>query len=87
MSFKIMCVCLITQLCPTVSDAMDYNPPGSSVHGYSPGKHTGVGCHAFLQGIFSTQGSNPAGYPILQADSLPSEPPEKLLIFYLLIQK
>ena len=26
----------------------------------SPGKNTGVGCHAFLQGIFSTQGWNPS---------------------------
>ena len=25
----------------------------------SPGKNTGMGCHALLQGIFSTQGSNP----------------------------
>ena len=25
----------------------------------SPGKNTGVGCHALLQGIFPTQGSNP----------------------------
>ena len=25
----------------------------------SPGKITGVGCHAFLQGIFWTQGLNP----------------------------
>ena len=25
----------------------------------SPGKNTGVGCHAFLQGIFLTQGLNP----------------------------
>ena len=25
----------------------------------SPGKNTGVGCHALLQGIFQTQGSNP----------------------------
>ena len=25
----------------------------------SPGKKTGVGCHAFLQGIFPTQGLNP----------------------------
>ena len=35
------------------------SPPGSSVHGDSPGKNTGVGCHAPLQGIFPTQGSNP----------------------------
>ena len=32
--------------------------PGSSVHGDSPGKNTGVGCHALLQGIFPTQRSN-----------------------------
>ena len=38
---------------------MDCTPPGSSVHGDSPGKNTGVGCHAFLQGMFPTQGSNP----------------------------
>ena len=31
----------------------------SSVYGDSPGKNTGVGCHALLQGIFPTQGSNP----------------------------
>ena len=34
-------------------------PPGSSDHGDSPGKNTGVGCHALFQGIFPTQGSNP----------------------------
>ena len=33
------------------------SPPSSSIHGDSPG--TGVGCHALLQGIFPTQGSNP----------------------------
>ena len=36
---------------------MDRNPPGSSVHGKSLGKNTGVGCHALLQGIFPTQES------------------------------
>ena len=36
-----------------------YSPPGSSVHGDSPGKNIGVGCHALLQGIFPTHGSNP----------------------------
>ena len=29
--------------------------PGSSVHGDSPGKNTGVGCQALLQGIFPSQ--------------------------------
>ena len=38
---------------------MDCSPPGSSIHGDSPGNNTGVGCHALLQGIFPTQGSNP----------------------------
>ena len=38
---------------------MDCCPPGSSVHGDSSEKNTGVGCHAFLQGIFPTQGLNP----------------------------
>ena len=31
----------------------------ASVHGDSPGKNADVGCHALLQGIFLTQGSNP----------------------------
>ena len=39
--------------------SMDCSLPGSSVHGDPPGKNTGVGCHALLQGIFPTQGSNP----------------------------
>jgi len=38
---------------------MDYSPLDSSVRGDSPGKNTGVGCHALLQGIFQTQESNP----------------------------
>ena len=38
---------------------MNGSLPGSSVHGGSPGKNTGVGCHALLQGIFPTQGLNP----------------------------
>ena len=38
---------------------MDCSPPASSVHRDSPGKNTGGGCPAILQGIFPTQGSNP----------------------------
>ena len=38
---------------------MDYSPLGCSVHGDSPGKNMGVGCHALLQRIFPTLGSNP----------------------------
>ena len=50
---------LVAQSCQTLHDPMDCSPPGSSVHWDSPGKNTRVGCHAFFQGIFSTQGSNP----------------------------
>ena len=38
---------------------MDYSLSGPSVHWDSPGKNTGVGSHALLQGIFPTQGLNP----------------------------
>ena len=51
-------LCLVAQSCPTLYDAMDCSPPGSSVHGDSPGKNTGVGYHSLLQGIILTQGSN-----------------------------
>ena len=47
-----------------------------------PGKNTGVGCHAFLQGIFPTQGSHP-GLPhcrqILYHLSHQGSPPGSLL--------
>ena len=46
----------------TLWDPMNCSPPGSSVHGDAPGKNTVECCHALLQGIFPTQGSNP-GFP------------------------
>ena len=46
-------------LCPTLCNPMDCSPPGSSVHGDSPGQNTGMVCHVLLQGIFLTQGLNP----------------------------
>ena len=60
---------------PILCDPMDYIPPGSSVHGDSPGKNIGVDCHAFLQGIFPTKGLNLK--PAVQAGSLLFEPPGK----------
>ena len=54
-----MPLCLFDLLCLTLGDSMDCNLSGTSVHGDSPGKNTGVGCHALLQGIFPTQGLNP----------------------------
>ena len=41
---------LVAQSCPTLWGPMDCSPPGFSVHGDSPGKNTGVDCHALLQG-------------------------------------
>ena len=59
---------------------MDCSPPGSSVHGDSPGKNTGVGFHALLQGSSQprdqTQVSIIAG-EFFTVDSLPSEPQGK----------
>ena len=57
--FKQALLCLVAWLCLTLCDPMNCSLPGSSVHRDSPGKNTGVGCHALLQGIFPTQGSNP----------------------------
>ena len=63
---------------------MDCSQPGSSVHGDSPGKNTGVGCHALSQGIFPTQGSNPGLLhcrQILQAE-LPGKDHAFLIYLY-----
>ena len=39
----------VAQSCPSVCDPTGCSPPGSYVHGDSPGKNTEVGCHALLQ--------------------------------------
>ena len=49
----------VAQSCPTLCNPMNCSPPGSSVHGISQARNTGVGCHPLLQGIFPTRGSNP----------------------------
>ena len=64
-------LCLVAQLCPSLCDPIRD----------SPGKNTGVGCHALLQGIFPTQGLDPGSEPrspMFQADFLPAEPPGKI---------
>ena len=73
-----MCACAKSfQLCTTLCDPVDCSPPGSSVHGDSPGNNTGVDCYALLQGIFPTQGSNLHLLHLLhwQVGSLPPAPP------------
>ena len=53
-------LCLVTQcLSVWLCNPMDCSPPGSFVHADCPGKNTGVGYHALLQGIFPIQGLNP----------------------------
>jgi len=66
-------VCLVAQSCPTLCNPVDSSLPGSSVHEDSPGKNTGLGCHALLQGNLPNPGIEPR-YPALQVDSLLSEP-------------
>ena len=51
---------------------------------YSPGKNTGVGCHALLQGIFPMQGSN-SHLLHWQVGSLPLAPPGKPIFLYMLV--
>ena len=63
---KNVCVCLVTQSCPTLCDTMDFKPPGSSVHGDSSGKNTGVGCHSLFHEIFPTMGLNAGLLPCRQ---------------------
>ena len=72
------------QLCLTLCKPMDCSSPGSSVSGDSPGKNTGVGCHAVLQGIFPIQESNLHLLSLLhwQAGSLPLVPPGKPLLVF-----
>ena len=68
----------------TPCDPMDCSPPGSSVHGISLGRNTGVGCHFLLQGIFLTQGWNlgllPCGQILYHVS--PQQSPEKWIHFF-----
>ena len=54
--------CCTVLTCSVVSNSLrphDYSLVGTSVDGDSPGKNTGVGCHALLPRIFPTQRLNP----------------------------
>ena len=52
-------VCPVTQLCPTLCDAVDCSPPASSVTWDSPRKNIRMSCHFLLQGTIRTQGYIP----------------------------
>ena len=57
----------VAQSCPTLSDPMDYSQPGSSIHGIFQARVLEWGAIAFSA-------------PALQADSLPTEKPQKAFI-------
>ena len=61
--------------CVQLWDLMDSNPPGSSVHGNSPGQNTGVG-YLTSSVDLPNPGVEPSS-PALKADSLPFDPPGK----------
>ena len=78
----VACACVRAkslQSCPTLCGPTDSVAHQAPLSMDSPGKNTGVGCHALLQGIFPTQGSNVCLLRLLhwQAGSLPLVPPGK----------
>ena len=50
---------LVAQSCQTLWEPNGLGPTRLLCPWDSPGKNTEVGCHALLQGIFPTQGTNP----------------------------
>ena len=61
-------VCLVLQSSLTLGDPTDCSLPGSSVHGDTPCKNTGVGCMPHSGLDLPNLGTKP-GSPALQADS------------------
>ena len=73
-------MCAVLSLQCVQLNSVAHQPPSSM--GFSRQEYIGVGCHAFLQGIFPTQGSNPRLLRLLhwQVGSLPPVPPGKPLL-------
>ena len=63
--------CLVAQLCLTLCDPMDCNPPGFSVHGILQTRLLEWMVIPFSRGSFRPE--DLTRYPVFQADSLPSE--------------
>ena len=69
----------VAQSCLTLSNPMDYSPPGSPVHGILQGTILEWVAIRFSRGIFATQGSNlspPHGRQILYQMTYQGSPPE-----------
>ena len=60
----------VAQSCPTLCDPVDCSLPGSSVHGISQARNSGVGYHFLLQGNIPHPGIEPV-FSVLAGDSLP----------------
>ena len=69
---------LVAQSCPVLCDPMDCGPPGSSVHGILQARI--LQWVAPLQWRYLPHPGIEPGPPVLQADSLPSEPPGNRLL-------
>ena len=81
--------CSVTKLCPSLFDTIDYNPPGSSVHGIVQalaGQNARVGCQtsrlldSFFRGLLDSR-IEPAS-PALEGGFFTTEPPEKPIYMY-----
>ena len=75
-----VCVCVLVTLILTVCDSMDCSPPESSVHGILQARIIRWVAIPFSMG--SSQLGIESMSPELKADSLPSEPPGKLLFVH-----
>ena len=67
----------IAQKCPTLCDPMDCSLSGSSIHGIFQARVL-EWIAISSPGDLPNPGTEP-GFPSLQADALPSEPPRKLV--------
>ena len=70
----------VAQSCLTLCDPMDRMEPARLLCPWnSLAQNTGVSSHFLLQGIFPTQAGIKSRSPSLQVNSLPSDPPGKLI--------
>ena len=70
------CVLSHSVVSDSLCDPMICSPPGSSVLDVLPGKNTGVGCHALLQGIIPNPGIEPTSLELADGFFI-AEPPGK----------
>ena len=72
-------MCVVAQSCLALCDPMNCSPPGSSVHGVSPGENTGVGCHVSHRGILNID--NPTNISIQESSWSPLKDGYTLLFY------